>query len=284
MSHVKTAIFPVAGLGTRFLPITKSMPKEMLPLIDKPILQYAVDEAKEAGIERFVFVSSPEKAGLEHYFQEHTKLEETLRARGKTKQLQAVQEPVLGNRLKVVYQQEALGLGHAVWTARHLINNEPFAVILPDDVILGEKGCLAQMVEAHARTGGNMVATMDVGYDAISSYGCLDVIQSMGRTMRAKGLVEKPSAAKAPSSQAVVGRYILQPSVMDCAGQIGTGAGGEIQLTDAIAMDLQSSTLNGYMFDGQRYDCGSKIGYLQATLAVANAHPELMSEGLVKAA
>lgn len=270
MTHVKTAIFPVAGLGSRFLPITKSVPKEMLPLIDRPLIQYAVDEAKSAGIENLIFVSSPEKPAIEHYFQSNAKLENHLFLNKKITKLRQVQLATLPEpSYEFIYQDAPLGLGHAVWTAREFIKDEPFAVILPDDFIHAEKPCLAQMIEHHAKTGGNMVATMHVEPQEISAYGCLDFSEVNGSCLKARGMVEKPDAADAPSTQAVVGRYILQPSVLTKLAVTKPGAGNEIQLTDAIAADTKTVQLWGLQFDGQRYDCGNKIGYLDAITALA---------------
>jgi UTP--glucose-1-phosphate uridylyltransferase len=276
MSHIKTAIFPVAGMGTRFLPITKTVAKEMLPLIDKPLIQYAVEEALAAGIEQLIFVSSPEKVALEEYFKTNIKLEQHLFAKKKPDLLSAVQSATLtADQHHFVYQTVALGLGHAILQAKELIGDEPFAVILPDDFVHAETPCLQQMISDHAKSGGNMVATMDVGLNAISAYGCLDVIGQQGRRLRASGMVEKPKAADAPSTQAVIGRYILQPSVMKKLETTVKGAGGEIQLTDAIAADTVTTPLYGYQFEGTRYDCGSKAGFLEATVAVALSHPTL---------
>lgn len=276
MSHIKTAIFPVAGMGTRFLPITKTVAKEMLPLIDKPLIQYAVEEALAAGIEQLIFVSSPEKTALEDYFKSNIKLEQHLFSKKKTELLSAVQSATLpANDHHFVYQMEALGLGHAILQAKELIGDNPFAVILPDDFVQADKPCLKQMIEDHAKCGGNMVATMDVGEHAISAYGCLDVLSQTGRRLSAQGMVEKPAPEDAPSSQAVIGRYILQASVMTQLENTTEGAGGEIQLTDAIAADTETTPLFGYQFKGQRFDCGSKAGFLEATVAVALAHPSL---------
>ncbi len=275
MTHIKTAIFPVAGLGSRFLPITKSVPKEMLPLIDRPLIQYAVDEAKSAGIENLIFVSSHDKPAIKHYFQTNAKLENHLFQNKKVANLRQVQLATLPElSYHFVYQNEPRGLGHAVWTAREYINDEPFAVILPDDFIHAEKSCLTQMIERHAKTGGNMVATMEVGAHEISAYGCLDYSEVDGNCLKANGMVEKPNAEDAPSTQAVVGRYILQPSVLEKLATTQPGAGGEIQLTDAIAADSKTEQLWGLQFQGQRYDCGNKIGYLDAITALALARAD----------
>ena len=276
MTHIRKAIFPVAGLGTRFLPATKTVPKEMLPLIDRPLIQYAVDEARAAGIEEFIFITSPSKAALEGYFDGNSALESKLSTGGKDGLLaDLLASNMPEGQHSFVRQAQPLGLGHAVRLAARLVGNEPFAVLLADDVIRADTPCLKQMVKAHADIGGNMVATMDVSRAATSSYGVLDIEHRFGRTVRARGMVEKPAPDDAPSTQAVVGRYILQPSVMTRLQGQGAGAGGEIQLTDAIAADLATTSLNGYHFEGQRFDCGSVAGYIEATLAFALARPDL---------
>lgn len=276
MTHIRKAIFPVAGLGTRFLPATKTVPKEMLPLIDRPLIQYAVDEARAAGIEEFIFITSPGKAALEGYFDGNSALESKLSTGGKDGLLaDLLASNMPEGQHSFVRQAQPLGLGHAVRLAARLVGNEPFAVLLADDVIRADTPCLKQMVKAHADIGGNMVATMDVSRAATSSYGVLDIEHRFGRTVRARGMVEKPAPDDAPSTQAVVGRYILQPSVMTRLQGQGAGAGGEIQLTDAIAADLATTSLNGYHFEGQRFDCGSVAGYIEATLAFALARPDL---------
>ena len=276
MTHIRKAVFPVAGLGSRFLPATKSIPKEMLPLIDRPLIQYAVDEARAAGIEEFIFITSPGKATLEGYFDSNGALEDKLATAGKDGLLADLRiSNMPEGQHSFVRQAQPLGLGHAVRLAARLVGNEPFAVLLPDDVIRAEIPCLKQMVAAHADIGGNMVATMDVPRAATSSYGVLDIEPRFVRTVRACGMVEKLARDDAPSTQAVVGRYILQPSVMTRLQGQGAGAGGEIQLTDAIAADLATTPLNGYHFEGQRFDCGSVAGYIEATLAFALARPDL---------
>ena len=276
MTHIRKAVFPVAGLGTRFLPATKTIPKEMLPLIDRPLIQYAVDEARAAGIEEFIFITSPGKTALEGYFDSNPMLEDKLATAGKHQLLADLRASNMPEgQHSFVRQAQPLGLGHAVRLAARLVGDEPFAVLLPDDVIMAETPCLKQMVAAHAEIGGNMVATMEVPRAATASYGVLDIEHRFGRTVRARGMVEKPCPDQAPSTQAVVGRYILQPSVMERLQQQGAGAGGEIQLTDAIAADLACTPLNGYHFEGQRFDCGSVAGYVEATLAFAMARPDL---------
>ena len=278
---VTKAIFPVAGLGTRFLPATKSVPKEIMTLVDRPLVQYAIDEARAAGIKEFIFVTSRGKGALEDYFDHSPVLEQELRKKGKTELLEILKQTNMDSgAIAYIRQHKPLGLGHAVWCARRLISsNEPFAVILPDDVIAAEKPCLQQMVEAYAETGGNMVAAMEVPPEKTSSYGVLDVAEDMGSVVSAKGMVEKPSAAEAPSNLAVIGRYILAPSVLKTLNQIKSGAGGEIQLTDAIAADINNGTpVYGYRFRGQRFDCGSKAGFLQATVAFALARDDLRDD------
>lgn len=276
MPHVKKAILPVGGLGTRFLPATKAMPKEMLPIVDKPLIQYAVEEARAAGIEEFIFVTGRGKTAIEDHFDRSWELEQTLQSRSKTALLeQALAFMPPPGQIAYTRQQEPLGLGHAVWCARHSIGNEPFAVLLADDLIQAESPCLAQMVGAHAELGGNMVAVMDVPRDETQRYGILDVVEEDGRLVRAKGLVEKPSPDEAPSTLSIIGRYILQPEVLQELDRQEVGAGGEIQLTDAMARTIGRLPFNGYRFEGRRYDCGDKAGFLEATVAFALARDDL---------
>ncbi len=276
---VTKAVFPVAGMGTRFLPATKSIPKEIMTLVDRPLIQYAIDEARSAGIKDFIFVTSRGKSALEDYFDHSPELESTLRRAGKTDLLDLLKSTNMDSgAIAYVRQNRALGLGHAVWCARKLVGDEPFAVLLPDDVIAAEKPCLQQMVEAYAETGGNMVAAMEVSPEKISSYGVLDVGEDHGNYVRAKGMVEKPKPGDAPSNLAVIGRYILSPKIMSNLNKMKQGAGGEIQLTDAIAEEAGSGTVFGYRFRGQRYDCGSKAGFLQATVAFGLSRPDLCDE------
>jgi UTP--glucose-1-phosphate uridylyltransferase len=278
--RVTKAIFPVAGLGTRFLPATKSVPKEIMTLVDRPLIQYAIDEARAAGIREFIFVTSRGKSALEDYFDHAPELENALRKKGKTEMLEALKATNMDSgAIAYIRQHKALGLGHAVWCARRLLSDEPFAVILPDDVIAAETPCLQQMVEAYAETGGNMVAAMEVPADKTSSYGMLDIKEDMGSVVSVKGMVEKPALGTAPSNLAVIGRYILTPEIMNNLHEIKTGAGGEVQLTDAIAAEItKSDNVYGYRFRGQRFDCGSKAGFLQATVAFALARPDLKDE------
>ncbi|ARO15640.1 UTP--glucose-1-phosphate uridylyltransferase [Ketogulonicigenium robustum] len=282
MRKVRKAVFPVAGLGTRFLPATKAVPKEVLTLVDRPLIQYAIDEAREAGITDFIFVTARGKSALENYFDHNPELEQTLRDAGKTKLLDALAPSNMDSgAIAYVRQHKALGLGHAVSCASKLIGDEPFAVILPDDVIAAQPSCLAQMVEAYAEVGneGSMVATMEVPDTMISSYGVLDVKAGEGRLVEAQGMVEKPKLGTQPSNLAVIGRYILSPRVMRNIADIKPGAGGELQLTDAIAAEFEKGgKVFGYRFDGQRFDCGSKAGFLQATVHFGLSHPELRDE------
>mgnify|MGYP005990458361 CR=1 FL=1 len=277
---VTKAIFPVAGMGTRFLPATKVVPKEILTLVDRPLIQYAIDEAREAGITEFIFVTAKGKSALEDYFDHSPLLEQELRKKGKDELLATLKTTNMDSgAIAYIRQHKALGLGHAVWCARRLIANEPFAVILPDDVIAGEQGCLKQMVEAYEETGGSMVAAMEVAPEQASSYGILDIQEDMGSLVSVKGMVEKPPVESAPSNLAVIGRYILTPDVLRTLNKQKSGAGGEIQLTDAIAQEIvQERNVFGYRFRGQRFDCGSKAGYLQATVSFALAREELRDE------
>ncbi len=277
---VTKAIFPVAGLGTRFLPATKSVPKEIMTLVDRPLIQYAIDEARAAGIKEFIFVTSRGKGALEDYFDHAPTLEQELRKKGKDRLLEVLKDTNMDSgAIAYIRQHKALGLGHAVWCARRLIGNEPFAVILPDDVIAAETPCLQQMVEAYSETGGNMVAAMEVPPEKASSYGVLDVQKENGQIVEVAGMVEKPPAGEAPSNLAVIGRYILSPNVLRSLNKMKTGAGGEIQLTDAIAQAIGGDEgVYGYRFRGQRFDCGSKSGFLQATVSFGLAREELRSD------
>ncbi|MEO1789811.1 MAG: UTP--glucose-1-phosphate uridylyltransferase GalU [Pseudomonadota bacterium] len=277
---VTKAVFPVAGLGTRFLPATKSVPKEIMTLVDRPLIQYAIDEARAAGIEEFIFVTSRGKSALEDYFDNAPELETSLRNKGKTKLLEALEATNMDSgAIAYIRQNKPLGLGHAVWCARRLIGDEPFAVILPDDVIAAERPCLQQMIEAYENTGGSMVAAMEVPPADTASYGVLDVSEDMGSLVQVRSMVEKPAPGTAPSNLAVIGRYILSPDVMRNLNRIGSGAGGEIQLTDAIAQEIAAERpVYGLRFNGQRFDCGSKSGFLQATVAFGLAREELRDD------
>jgi len=278
--RVTKAIFPVAGMGTRFLPATKSVPKEIMTLVDRPLIQYAIDEARAAGIKEFIFVTSRGKSALEDYFDHAPELESSLRKKGKTDLLETLKDTNMDSgAIAYIRQHRALGLGHAVWCARRLLADEPFAVILPDDVIAAETPCLQQMVEAHAETGGNMVAAMEVPTEKTSSYGIVDIKEDLGSVVSVRGMIEKPDSAEAPSNLAVIGRYILTPQIMQNLQKIKSGAGGEVQLTDAIAEEITNSdNVHAFRFRGQRYDCGSKAGFLQATVAFGLAREDLRDE------
>ena len=268
MKPVRKAVFPVAGLGTRFLPATKAFAKEMLPVVDRPLIQYAVDEAREAGIEQMIFVTGRGKSALEDYFDIAYELEATMRGRGKSL------EPLEPTRLPAgalvsVRQQEPLGLGHAVWCARDIVGDEPFAVLLPDDLMWGKPGCLRQMVDAYEKVGGNIICAMDVPREKTSSYGIITPGAADGSLTQVKGMVEKPKPEDSPSTLGIVGRYILQPEVMRVLDTQGRGAGGEIQLTDAMAALIGTQPFHGLTVDAVRYDCGDKAGFVTANIALA---------------
>lgn len=271
-TKVTRAVFPVAGLGTRFLPATKSIPKEILTLVDRPLIDYAFQEAREAGIEEFIFVTSRGKSALGDYFDDAPLLEQALEASRKWELLEALQSTnVASGNIAYVRQAQPMGLGHAVLCAKKFLpDDEPFAVLLPDDVIDGPTGALRQMVDAHREAGGSIVAAMEVAPSEVSSYGVIDPVERVGRLTRAGGLVEKPTLAEAPSNLAVVGRYILAPTILETLARQKPGAGGEIQLTDAIDAEIAAGRpVTAFRFDGERFDCGSKIGYLEATLTLA---------------
>lgn len=267
---VRKAVFPVAGLGTRFLPATKALPKEMLPIVDKPLIQYAVEEAQEAGIEEFIFVTGRAKSAIEDHFDHSVELEQVLRERGKEDALHSVLDwmPPPGH-ISYTRQQAPLGLGHAVWCARNFIADEPFAVLLADDLIMAKPGALSQMIEAHRQVGGNVVAVEEVPHDKTDQYGIIDPSRDSGRLVAARGVVEKPAPAKAPSTLAVIGRYILEPIILTILEHQERGTGNEIQLTDAMAKTIGLIPFHGYRFQGRRFDCGSKVGYLEANVAFA---------------
>jgi UTP--glucose-1-phosphate uridylyltransferase len=273
---VRKVVFPVGGLGTRFLPATKSMPKEMLPVVDKPIIHYAFEEAQAAGIEEFIFVTGRNKTAIEDHFDYSYELQQTLTQRNKDEELASIRDwlPPAGS-IAYTRQQDPLGLGHAVWCARNLIGDEPFAVILADDMIQAERGCLSQMIEQYSKTGGNMAAVMDVPRATTKSYGILDIEHSEGKLVTAKGLVEKPEPEKAPSTLSIIGRYILDPGIFDVLEKQKKGSGGEIQLTDAMSTMIGRVPFYGYRFDGKRYDCGSRAGYVEAGIAFALARPDM---------
>lgn len=276
MRTVRKVVFPVAGLGTRMLPATKVLPKEMLPVVDRPIIQYALEEAAAAGAEQFIFVTGRGKTIMEDHFDRAFELFDTLTRKGKAKELAALEAgvPTAG---EVVYtrQQEPKGLGHAVWCARHLVGDEPFAVMLVDDLIDAEVPCLAQMVEAQRSTEGNMLAVMEVPQEHTSRYGVIDPGATDGRLTEVKGMVEKPAPEVAPSRLAVIGRYLLMPEIFAVLDRQKPGAGGEIQLTDAMAALIGRQPFHGYRFAGERFDCGDKLGYLEAIVAMASRRSDL---------
>ena len=277
MKPIRKAVFPVAGMGTRFLPATKVMPKELFPIVDRPLLQYAVDEALEAGIEQMIFVNGRGKGMIEDHFDMAFELERNMADRSKDRSV------LEGTRLRpgdcvFVRQQEPLGLGHAIWCARDIIGDEPFAIFLPDEFMVGSPGCMKQMVEAYDRLGGNIVCALEIPIEDTPSYGVIDPGYRDGPITEVKGLVEKPAAGTAPSNLILPGRYILQPEVMRILETQEAGAGGEIQLTDAMAQMIGKQPFHGMTFDGKRYDCGSKQGYVEANLAMALAHPDMGNE------
>ena len=267
---IRKAVFPVGGLGTRFLPATKALPKEMLPIVDKPLIQYAVEEAASAGIEEFVFVTGRGKQAIEDHFDISYELDQTLSARGRDDLVGSLRSwmPDPG-QITYTRQMDPLGLGHAVWCARKYIDDEPFAVLLADDLVLASKPCLQQLIESYQITPGNIVAAMDVLPEHTNRYGILDVEKDEGQLVSVKGLVEKPLRANAPSNLAIIGRYILMPEVFDHLAEKHPGAGGEIQLTDALAKMVNSTPFYGLRFEGRRFDCGDKVGFLEANLAFA---------------
>jgi UTP--glucose-1-phosphate uridylyltransferase len=271
---LRKAVFPVAGLGTRFLPATKAMPKEMLTVVDKPLIQYAVEEALEAGIEQIIFVTGRGKGALEDHFDISYELEDTMRSRGKS--LDAISNIRMKPGSPVyVRQQEPLGLGHAVWCAREIVGDEPFAVLLPDELMVGKPGFMKQMVEAYNQVGGNVIGALEVPNSETDKYGIISPGAIDGRLTEVTALVEKPKRGTAPSNLMIPGRYILQPEVMRILETQEKGAGGEIQLTDAMAQLIGNQPFHGFTFDGQRYDCGDKAGYIQANLALALARADI---------
>ena len=267
---VRKVIFPVGGLGTRFLPATKSMPKEMLPVVDKPLIHYAFEEALASGIEQFIFITGRNKNAINNHFDHSYELQSILTEKSKEKELVHTRDwlPEPGNII-FIRQQEPLGLGHAVWCARHIIGDEPFAVILADDMVLSKTPCLKQMVSAYNQAGGNILGVMDVPREKTSSYGILDIESSNGDLVKAKGLVEKPKPEVAPSTLSIIGRYILQPEIFEHLEKQQCGAGGEIQLTDAISSLIGKQDVYGYRFEGTRYDCGGRLGFIEANIAFA---------------
>ncbi|HVF37757.1 MAG TPA: UTP--glucose-1-phosphate uridylyltransferase [Sphingomicrobium sp.] len=274
MKPVRKAIFPVAGLGTRLLPATKAMPKEMLTVVDRPLIQYAVDEAREAGIEQMIFVTGRGKSILVDYFDTGVELEAAMKQSGKSLEPLAPSRCGFGEIVSV-RQQQPLGLGHAVWCARHIVGDEPFAVLLPDDLMVGEPAALSQMMDAYAELGGNIVCAEEVPAEKTGSYGIITPGKEQGRSTEVLGLVEKPRPENAPSRLGVVGRYILQPEVMDILGRGDLGAGGEIQLTDALAQLVGRQPFHAVTVEAVRHDCGDKAGYVLANLAIALGRDDL---------
>jgi len=275
MKRVRKAVLPVAGLGTRVLPATKSIPKEMLPVFDRPAIQYVVDEAIAAGIEHFVFVTGRNKGAIEDYFDRAYELEATLQGKGKTEILETLdQTRATPGSMSFVRQQAPLGLGHAIWCARDIIGDDPFAILLPDVLVRAEPSCLAQMVSAYEDTGGNIIAVEQVAPENVDKYGVIDPIERQGNRIRMRGMVEKPDVDKAPSNLAITGRYILQGSIFKYLEDQAAGAGGEIQLTDAMARLMQHQDFHAVEYEGSSYDCGDKLGYLRATLAFALNDPD----------
>ncbi|MEM8697468.1 MAG: UTP--glucose-1-phosphate uridylyltransferase GalU [Pseudomonadota bacterium] len=277
MQPIRKAVFPVGGLGTRFLPATKAIPKEMLPVVDKPLIQYAVDEAREAGIEQMIFVTGRGKSAIEDHFDIAHELETTMADRGKS--LAAID----GTRFRAgevayVRQQEPIGLGHAIWCARHIVGDEPFAIFLPDELMVGTPGCMAQMVNAYRETGGNVVCGYEVPEDQTHNYGVVDPGAENGALVEVKGLVEKPRQGTAPSNLMIPGRYILQPEVMRVLETQARGAGNEIQLTDAMAQMIGDQPFHAYRFGGRRFDCGSKAGFINANIALALDHADIADD------
>ncbi|MEO1922626.1 UTP--glucose-1-phosphate uridylyltransferase [Blastomonas marina] len=271
LKPIRKAVFPVAGLGTRFLPATKAIPKELLPIVDRPLIQYAVDEAREAGIEQMIFVTGRGKTAIVEHFDVAYELESTMAARGKDMSVLGPTRATPGDII-TVRQQVPMGLGHAIWCARAIVGDEPFAIFLPDELLIarnGGAGCMKQMVDAYGEVGGNIISVLEVPRDEVSSYGVIDPGERNGALTEVRGLIEKPPVEKAPSNRILSGRYILQPEVMRTLERQEKGAGGEIQLTDAMATMIGNQPFHALEFDGRRFDCGSKLGFVEATLALA---------------
>jgi UTP--glucose-1-phosphate uridylyltransferase len=276
MKPLRKAVLPVAGLGTRFLPATKATAKEMLPVVDKPLIQYAVEEARAAGIEQFCMVTGRGKTGLVEHFDIAFELEATLKERGKTEIMQMLRDmAVLPGSIATVRQQVPLGLGHAIWCARSFIGDDPFAILLPDDLVLSKTPCLKQLADAYNETGGNVVAVTEVPREQTNRYGILEIGSDDGRLVDVKGLVEKPDPAVAPSNLSIIGRYVLMPEVLQYLSKMERGAGNEVQLTDAMAKMIGHVPFHGLRYEGERFDCGDKIGFLEAQIAFALQRPEL---------
>ncbi|MFU7526952.1 UTP--glucose-1-phosphate uridylyltransferase [Qipengyuania sp. ASV99] len=277
---IKKAVFPVAGLGTRFLPATKAIPKELLPIVDRPLIQYAVDEAREAGIEQMIFVTGRGKTAIVEHFDVAYELEDTMSERGKDLSVLDSSRFTPGDII-TVRQQVPMGLGHAIWCARAIVGDEPFAIFLPDELMVGKAGgtgCMKQMVDAYEEVGGNLISVLEVPWQEVSSYGVIDPGKASGALTEVKGLVEKPPRDQAPSNKIISGRYILQPEVMRTLETQGKGAGGEIQLTDAMARMIGTQPFHAVTFDGHRYDCGNKLGFVEATLALALQREDMGAE------
>ena len=271
-------MFPVAGLGTRFLPATKAIPKELLPIVDRPLIQYAVDEAREAGIEQMIFVTGRGKTAIVEHFDIAYELETTMSERGKSLDVLAPTRFTPGDII-TVRQQVPLGLGHAIWCARAIVGDEPFAILLPDELMIGQPGCMKQMVDAYNQVGGNLISVLEVPQESVSSYGVIAPGETVSDTLtEVTGLVEKPPVEQAPSNKILSGRYILQPEVMRTLEDQEKGAGGEIQLTDAMARMIGTQPFHAVTFDGKRYDCGSKTGFVEATLALALQREDMGNE------
>ena len=276
MKPLRKAVLPVAGLGTRFLPATKATAKEMLPVVDKPLIQYAVEEARAAGIEQFCMVTGRGKIGLVEHFDIAFELEATLRERGKDDVLKMLNDQALPpGAIASVRQQVPLGLGHAIWCARSFIGEDPFAILLPDDLVLSKKPCLQQLAEAYMETGGNVVAVTEVPHEHTNRYGILDVASDDGRLVEVRGLVEKPDPKDAPSNLSIIGRYVLMPEVLGYLANMERGAGNEVQLTDAMAKMIGNTPFHGLRYEGERFDCGDKVGFLEAQIAFALQRPDL---------
>jgi UTP--glucose-1-phosphate uridylyltransferase len=276
VQRVRKAVLPVAGLGTRFLPATKVIPKEMITVVDKPVVQYAIEEARAAGIEEFIFVTADGKESIAMHFTPHPVLEASLEAKGKATELKAVRDAAIpAGKMHLVKQHDPLGLGHAVWCAMQLVGNEPFAVMLPDDMVLSKTACMKQLIDAHAQVGGHVVAVEDVPREHTNRYGILDVLSDDGKIAKAKGLVEKPSPDKAPSTLAIIGRYVIDPSVFPELDKHTKGAGNEIQLTDALNKTIDKVPFHGLRFEGRRYDCGTHLGFVEANVAFGLANPAM---------
>jgi len=276
LKPLKKAVLPVAGLGTRFLPATKALAKEMLPVVDRPLIQYAVDEARAAGIEQFCFVTGRGKTAIVEHFDVAYELERTLEAREKTAELNALRaQAMTPGSIVTVRQQVPMGLGHAIWCARSFVGEDPFAILLPDDLMMCETPCTGQLAEAYRETGGNVVAVEEVPMERVNRYGVLDVDQDKGKLVSVKGLVEKPPVEQAPSNLTIIGRYVLMPEVMHHLSKLEKGAGGEVQLTDSMAKLIGSQPFHGLRYEGRRYDCGDKAGFLEAQVAFALKRPDL---------